>query len=1582
MPSIAFFDLEVDPKSRKVVDCGCFTDNGLQYHGASYNRLIESLQTCSFIAGHNIFSHDLPVLQQLFTNIDWNRWKQIDTLLLSPLLFPSKPYHRLVKDDKIADDAPNNPLSDSIKARDLFFEEITAFRQLEPDLQSIYFHLLSGDKRFNSFFQFINYKGDGDTYQLIRKAFGKEICNHAPVIEMIRSRPVELAYSLALIYARDRFSILPKWLIRTFPIVERILKLLRGTPCDQGCPYCMESLDARKALKRYFGYDSFRMYDGKPLQQKAVTTAIKNESLLAVFPTGGGKSITFQVPALISAESEKGLTIVISPLQSLMKDQVDNLLQKHISTAVTINGLLDPIERCKALEMVEDGSAGILYISPESLRSATIEKILLGRTISRFVIDEAHCFSSWGQDFRVDYLYIGEFIRNLQEKKNLRTPIPVSCFSATAKPQVIEDIMQYFKNRLGITLSLFQASVRRPNLHYKVVEVESEEGKFNELRNLLAMRNCPTIVYVSRTKKCEDLTEKLSQDGYEAKPFHGKMDSQEKTNNQNDFLKGETSIMVATSAFGMGVDKKDVGLVIHYDISDSLENYVQEAGRAGRDENLEADCYILYNNEDIDKHFIRLNQTRMNQVEINQVWKAVKDLTRRKSIVSHSALEIARKAGWDEGISDLETRVKTAIAALETSHYLKRKQNLPRVFATSIEVRNAEEAIRRIEQSTKILPAQKVNATRVVKALISSSKKVTEAQDGIESRVDYLADRLGISIYETIELINLLREEKILADAMEIHLGIEKDEVNKSIKKLNAHIQIEKELARRLSTQTGSYNIKELMEEIAEAVKIDVPIQYFLTILNYWVVCKWCKRQLLEYSRNHLQLNLCLEPDLVAERIDHRLNICRYILDRVEGDADFSILALRDGFNGAGSLYHRNANLQDIEDALLYLSRIGAVRVEGGFMVTYNKLQLERLEANNKVQYKLDDYAQLAQYYEQKVQQIHIVGEYAKKMTRNSEEAIHFTEDYFSLSYDQFVQKYFPGEKGKELKLKISPEKFKRIFGSLDTQQLEIIKDSSHRHIVVAAGPGSGKTRILVHKMASLLMMEDIKHEQLLMLTFSRSATLEFKKRLVELIGNAAHYIEIKTFHSFCFDLLGKLGNLEKSNEIIRLAVEKIRNGEIEPGRITKQVLVIDEAQDINDEEFELIKVLMEHNETMRTLIVGDDDQNIFSFRGANNRFMREMSRQEGARLYTLLTNYRSVPNIVSFSNQWVSLLSDRLKRDPIHSSVFENGAIVVTQYASNGILSCLATNFPDHLLDGTTAILTRTNEESFQLNTVLRRRGIPCRLIQGNEGFNLYNLIELHSFTDHLFSMSDGPTIPAEAWSRGLNLLRNDFGTSSKLDTCLALIDAYKVASPDTVYKSDWKSFLSEVDFADFISNGAETIHLSTMHKAKGREYENVYLLLDGVDPNSDDSKRLLYVAMTRAKRRLFVHYNGTYFDQINTANKSSLFIGNTFDPPDEVQLQLTHKDVQLGYFEYVERRTKSIVSGNKLAIMDDGALGFNNEKVLKFSSGFMTRIQDWNRKGYRLTDAEVNFVVYWTNASSGKASRIILPIVTLRKV
>jgi ATP-dependent DNA helicase RecQ len=284
--------------------------------------------------------------------------------------------------------------------------------------------LLSKAYQFKDFFLALNYKPSSSFEcipDLIKQLFEDKLCINAPFAQLIE-QPILLAYALAISSTKDSGSITPPWLLHTFPTLNEILYRLRVHRCkDDSCNYCQRVLSPQKALQKYFRYEDFRKFEGDgeiSLQEKVVRCALNNQSLLAIFPTGGGKSLTFQLPALMIGEANRALTVVISPLQSLMKDQVDVLLKRfEVTCAVTINGMLSPLERSEALERVASGGAHILYISPEALRSKTIFELLLNRSIARFVIDEAHCFSSWGQDFRVDYLYIGEFLEKLQKKR-------------------------------------------------------------------------------------------------------------------------------------------------------------------------------------------------------------------------------------------------------------------------------------------------------------------------------------------------------------------------------------------------------------------------------------------------------------------------------------------------------------------------------------------------------------------------------------------------------------------------------------------------------------------------------------------------------------------------------------------------------------------------------------------------------------------------------------------------------------------------------------------------------------------------------------------------------------------------------------------------------------------------------------------------------------------------------------------------------------------------------------------------------------------------------------------------------------
>ncbi len=1583
MSKIVFIDTEVDIDTGKVCDYGAVDSEDRQLHTGSESAFSDFIKENDFICGHNILAHDLKYIEKA---VDASGIKYaVDTLFLSPLLFPNRPYHALLKDDKLQTDELNNPLNDSIKAKELLYDEVNAFEALDDKLKNIFCSLLYVQKEFYGFFMYMGMTPNGDLPSLIAERFDGSICRNCDLSAVIHNCPIELAYCLALISADDRYSIIPHWVHINFPTVENVMRLLRSTPCGK-CEYCRRELDVHTKLKSIFGYDDFRRYNGEPLQEKAVKAAVENRSLLAVFPTGGGKSITFQLPALISGELSRALTVVISPLQSLMKDQVDNLEKRGIADAVAINGLLSPIERAEAIERVESGLASILYIAPEMLRSRTIERILLSRNIARFVIDEAHCFSAWGQDFRVDYLYIGEFIRELQEKKRLAYKIPVSCFTATAKQKVISDIRDYFKQKLDLDLELYATSAARENLHYSVLFKETDDEKYAAMRSLIEQKNCPTIVYVSRTKRTRALADKLCGDGFKARPFNGKMDSSEKQENQEAFINDEVQIIVATSAFGMGVDKSNVRLVIHYDISDSLENYVQEAGRAGRDQSLSAECYVLFNDGDLDKHFILLNQTKLSISEIQQVWKAIKELTKFRPKVCRSALEIARQAGWDDTVEDIETRVTTAINALENAGYVKRGMNMPQVFATSILVPNMADAGAVIDSSYRMSESEKDLSRRIMSKLISSRSIAKAGNDDAESRVDYISDKLGVPKADVIHNLELLRQEGLLADTKDLTAYIRRaDTKNKSLSVLNKYIALETFLLDNLNPEGECINLKELNENALNAGIKSSTVNGIKTVFYYWTIRNYVRKSLDAASGR-----ISFEPEISFEKLKERRRSCTDIAKFIvsflydcaaENKSEkeeilvlFSVLELKDAYEEARLA---EVSADDITEALLYLAKIDSMRLEGGFLVLYNGMELTRLELDNKIKYKKEDYKQLNEFYRQKIRQIHIVGEYANMMVRDYDAAQQFVSDYFQLDYKKFLNKYFAGERAEEIERNITPAKYNKLFNELSPTQQNIINDNASPYIVVTAGPGSGKTRVLVHKLASLLLLEDVKHEQLLMVTFSRAAATEFKQRLYALIENAASFVEIKTFHSYCFDLLGKKGSLKESEDVVKKAAEMIRNGDVEPGRITKTVVVIDEAQDMDANEFSLIEALMDRNEEMRVIAVGDDDQNIYQFRGSDSKYLRSFITDRGAVKYELLENYRSCPNIVELANLFAETITERMKTDPIVSVRKENGVVRLIKHSSKNLEKAVVNDIIKSAYSGTTCVLTATNDEAYRVMGTLLKNNIRAKLIQSLDSFDLHELAEIRCFLKKIEKTGASPTVSDELWNKAKEALKKDYRDSECLPLCLNMLEDFELSN-ERKYKTDLEMFLHESQLEDFYRDEQGVVTVSTVHKSKGREFDSVFMLLDNVKADTDEERRKLYVGMTRAKSNLHIHYNNDIFDDIEPNGAEKIFDERLYDRPDEIVAQLTHKDIFLDFCKDKRNVILNAKSGEELIIRGNTLYMLRNEKiypVVCFSRKFKDEIAAQARNGYYPIKAKVRFIVAWKGKEDVEETAVILP-------
>ncbi|HHX57156.1 MAG TPA: AAA family ATPase, partial [Clostridiales bacterium] len=1067
---------------------------------------------------------------------------------------------------------------------------------------------------------------------------------------------------------------------------------------------------------------------------------------------------------------------------------------------------------------------------------------------------------------------------------------------------------------------------------------------------------------------------------------------------QEAFIAGDVQIIVATSAFGMGVDKKDVKLVVHFDISASLENYVQEAGRAGRDQSLQAECHVLYNDNDLDSHFVLLNQTKLSISEIQQVWKAIKDLTKARSTICRSPLEIARQAGWDESVREIETRVKTAVSALETAGYIKRGMNVPRVFATSILVKTMDEASAIINSSQRFDEKQKQNASRIMKLLISSRSISKAGNDEAESRVDYISDLLGIPKADVIYLINVMREESLLADSKDLSAYIRRtDNQNKSLSIMQKYARLEEFLISLISDEGNTVNLKEI-NDMAESVNIKgSSVKSIKTILYYWTIKSYIQKT-LNTSEKSVQIIPEISLDSFESKYNKRINLAEFIVkylfdksletnetQKEEVLVQFSVLELKNAYNSELNILKNTTNIsfEDVEEALLYLSKIDALNLEGGFLVLYNAMEIKRLELDNKIQYKKADYSKLDEFYKQKIQQIHIVGEYANMMVRDYDEALQFVNGYFQMDFKKFIAKYFKGNRSGEINRNITPAKYKQLFDSLSDVQSEIINDSESKYIVVTAGPGSGKTRVLVHKLASLLLLEDVKHEQLLMLTFSRAAATEFKKRLIELIGKAANYVEIKTFHSYCFDLLGRIGNLEKVNEVVKNAAEMIQSGEVEVGRITKNVVVIDEAQDMNETEFALIEAIIARNDDMRVIAVGDDDQNIYEFRGSSSKYLKSFITDNGAENYELLQNYRSKQNIVEFANAFSETISQRLKSQPVQPVKQESGVVRLIKHSSINLEIPVVNNIKTTYKSGSVCVLTNTNDEALRVVGLLKKEGIKANLIQANDGFNLSDLVEFRYFMKIINQEVKSPVISDEIWNDAKNRLKQAYRKSKCLDICLNLLEDFEQVN-SWKYKTDLELFIRESKLEELYKNGQEEIIVSTIHKSKGREFDSVYMMMNNVDYHNDECKRKIYVGLTRAKNELYIHCNNSCFDKFNVPEVEKIFDSVIYPEPDEIMTQLTHRDVFLGFFKNKKSLIVRLISGTELHISGNSLFiktSKATEKVIILSKAYQDKMAEMKRKGYVPYKAKIRFVVAWKDKEDEQECAILLPDIFYRK-
>ncbi|MBC8110179.1 MAG: RecQ family ATP-dependent DNA helicase [Verrucomicrobia bacterium] len=397
--------------------------------------------------------------------------------------------------------------------------------------------------------------------------------------------------------------------------------------------------DIHQLLKQYWGYDVFR-----PFQENIIQSVLEGKDTLALLPTGGGKSICFQIPAL----AKEGLCIVVSPLIALIKDQVENLKKRDIQ-AVGIYSGMSKREIDIAIDNCVYGNIKFLYLSPERLKTEIFLARLPKMKVNLLAIDEAHCISQWGYDFRPSYLQIAQI-------HPLIPQVPVLALTASATPEVRQDIMQQLEFR---SENLFQKSFARANLSYSVLPEEDKERKLLQI-----LQNIPgtAVIYVRSRKRTQEIAQFLSKSGIPATFYHAGLDFQERSKRQENWLHNQVRVMVATNAFGMGIDKPDVRVVVHIDLPDNLESYYQEAGRAGRDEQ-KAYAVVLGNEADIADLKQRIIQQYPDNEFIRKVYQGLANFLQ-------VAIGSGEMASYNFDMEDFQKLYN--FPSIQTYHALKR----------------------------------------------------------------------------------------------------------------------------------------------------------------------------------------------------------------------------------------------------------------------------------------------------------------------------------------------------------------------------------------------------------------------------------------------------------------------------------------------------------------------------------------------------------------------------------------------------------------------------------------------------------------------------------------------------------------------------------------------------------------------------------------------------------------------------------------------------------------------------------------------------------------------------------------------
>jgi ATP-dependent DNA helicase RecQ len=1492
----------------------------------------------AFLLGHNIIAFDALHLASVAPDLQLLKLPQADTLRLNPLAFPRNPYHRLVKhyqDGQLRRGRLNDPELDARLTLEVFSDQCEAFRGLidiAPELLVAWHWLTTRDTRdaaMNAAFSTIRRTPiptkEVAVRAILQRVQDQTCATHAKqVIDEAETNGWPLAYALAWLSVAGGNSVMPPWVRHQFPRAASIVRLLRETPCPSAeCHWCRDRHDAGRELTKWFGFPEFRAEpadaSGKPLQRAIVEAAMRGEHVLGILPTGTGKSLCYQIPALSRNDKTGALTVVISPLVALMADQVRGLEARGITSCAAVNGLLSMPERADVLDRVRLGDISILIISPEQLRSKTVRKVLAQREIGSWVLDEAHCFSKWGHDFRPDYRYVARFIR---ERSGTEAIPPILLLTATAKPDVVSDIIGHFREKLGVELRLLDGGASRTNLDFAVVQT-TPATKLSDIYQLLTA-DLPSdvpggaIVYCATRKQAEDVADYFRNKKVAAGHFHGALSPEIKKTTQEAFIGGELRVIAATNAFGMGIDKPDVRLVIHADIPGSLENYIQEAGRAGRDRK-SARCVLMYTTDDVERQFGMSARSRLKQTEIQSILRALRRLESKKHLAGEVIATTAEILGEDEeGLfvrdsATEDTRVRTAVSWLEEAALLSREENDVKVFASSLRVQSIDEARAKLAKLT-ITDQYRGQLLSVVEALLDASADDGVTTDELMGVTGLSSDKVRAALYD-LERVGIASNDMALTAF--VHAGVERS----SQRRLSNALALEAAVIAELRTvapelgrgESSLLQLRAVAQHLRDQGIVDVLPEKVWRVIRGLAAdgrgdeggvasVRWRR-----VDAETLSVTLQREWDSIDRIATLRRAAASVLLQHLleslaPGARGTDVLAattlgkIHSKLEGDALIRAQAKDLRKLgERALMWLHEMEVIRLNKGLAVFRSAMTI-RLSPERRAFVKAN-YEPLRLHYSEQTRQVHIMAEYAQRGLQQIAEAVALALDYFALAREAFLRKWLP-DREKELLRETSPESWARIVESLGNRVQEhiVTDDREQTNVLVLAGPGSGKTRVLVHRIAYLIRVRREDPRGIIALAYNRHAAVEIRRRLSDLIGADAKFVTVLTCHALAMRLAGvsfanRVAQLSDTafDDVLEDAIKLLRGEGLEAEEADAQRerllagfrwIFVDEYQDVGPGQYELISALagrtrLDDEGKLSLFAVGDDDQNVYAFAGASVQFIRRFESDYSTRPSYLIENYRSTQHIIAAANLVIGAARDRMKAEhPITIDSARSrempggrwqeldpvalGRVQVIPAGENSATQAVAIMAELERLAGLdsewrwtkAAVIAREWKYLEPVRSYCEEKGIPVHMANEDPP-QFWRLRE----TQLLYS-----------W------LRASDAALIKVDTINEWL-AEKPGGPwwdllrEAVHAYALETAEAELPAAHFIEWLAEWgrevrrrqsgLMLLTAHRAKGLEFDHVAILDGGWDrvghdEDADSPRRLYYVAMTRARHTL----------------------------------------------------------------------------------------------------------------------------------